>query len=233
PVLDPHAPGSSPAGPARLVPVYAVKLVRTDTLALRERPKVHHPADVAALLEKHLAGADREHFAALLLDTKNRLIGVTTVSVGDLSSALVHPREVFKPAILASAASIIVGHNHPSGDMEPSPEDIAVTRRLAEAGELLGIALLDHVIIGERGSCRSLKEAAVSELERNNINILCNIIDIPPTAWYPVPGALGRLPVASRCLIPSNIPPDIPPDIPPKIRPDSCRAGWRSWTTRI
>lgn len=86
---------------------------------------------------------------ALLLDTKNGVLRSRTVSVGDLSSSIVHPREVFAEAIRHSAASLIVAHNHPSGDPAPSPEDIAVTKRLAEAGELLGIEVLDHIVLGD------------------------------------------------------------------------------------
>jgi DNA repair protein RadC len=82
-----------------------------------------------------------------MLDTKNRLIGINTVSVGILDSRIVHPREVFKPAILSNAAGIIVGHNHPSGDPSPSVEDTRITKRLHEVGEILGIDLLDHVIV--------------------------------------------------------------------------------------
>jgi DNA repair protein RadC len=135
---------------AAFLPVYRVKLVQTDVLPLRERPFLHSPADIAHLLGRHLTGADREHFVVALLTTKNRLIGVHTVSIGDLSSALVHPREVFKAAILANAASVLLAHNHPSGDTMPSPEDLVVTRHLIAAGEVLGIAVLDHVILGER-----------------------------------------------------------------------------------
>ena len=150
---------SLPAIPEHL-PIYGVKLVRTGTIAIGEqqRPRMNGPAEVAALLWRYFRDADREHFAALLLDTKNQLIGVTTISVGDLSSALVHPREVFKAAILANAASILLAHNHPSGDPTPSPEDVAVSRRLHEAGEILGIALLDHVVIGDGARFVSLKE---------------------------------------------------------------------------
>ena len=151
PALD--AAASSPAAAALLadlLPVYAVKLVQTDWVPLHGQAPViiHSPGDVARLLFKYLAGVDREHFVVLLLNTKGRLIGVSTVSVGDLSSTLVHPREVYKPAILANAASIIVAHNHPSGDPSPSPEDVQVTRRLAEAGEVLGIDVLDHIVLG-------------------------------------------------------------------------------------
>ncbi len=149
---------SLPALPEHL-PIYGVKLVRTGTIARGEqRSRMNGPAEVAALLWRYFQDTDREHFAALLLDTKNQLIGITTVSVGDLSSALVHPREVFKPAILSNAASVILAHNHPSGDPQPSPEDVATTRRLQEAGQILGIEVLDHVVIGDASRWASLRE---------------------------------------------------------------------------
>ena len=85
-----------------------------------------------------------------LLDTRNRLIRMAEISVGSLDSSIVHPREVFKEAVAASAASVIFVHNHPSGDTEPSPDDLALTKRLVEAGEIMGIDVLDHVIIGGR-----------------------------------------------------------------------------------
>lgn len=114
-----------------------------------ERPRITSPRDVYNLLCPTLRDEKREHFIALLLDTKNGVLRQHTVSVGDLSSSLVHPREVFVEAIRRSAASLIVAHNHPSGDPTPSPEDAAVTRRLQEAGELLGIDLLDHIVLGD------------------------------------------------------------------------------------
>jgi DNA repair protein RadC len=101
------------------------------------------------LVGHRLRDEKREHFLALLMDTKGGVLREHTVSVGDLSSSLVHPREVFVEAIRRSAASLLVAHNHPSGDPTPSPEDVQVTRRLVEAGELLGIEVLDHVIIGD------------------------------------------------------------------------------------
>ncbi|WP_054943580.1 RadC family protein [Paenibacillus ihuae] len=91
---------------------------------------------------------DKEHFVCLFLNTKNRVLGRETISVGTMSSSLVHPREVFKAAIRRGSASVIFAHNHPSGDPTPSREDIEVTNRLSEAGSLLGIDVLDHVVIG-------------------------------------------------------------------------------------
>ncbi len=104
-----------------------------------------------------LAHLDRECFYVLLLDSKHRKIKEVCVSIGCLDSAIVHPREVFKPAVAESAAAVILVHNHPSGDPTPSAEDRAVTRRLAATAELLGVDLLDHVIIGRQG-CTSLRD---------------------------------------------------------------------------
>ena len=92
---------------------------------------------------------DREHFVVILLDRKNAPIGINTVSIGSLTASVVHMRETFKAAILANAAAILCGHNHPSGDPEPSREDRALTQRLVDAGKLLGIAVVDHVIVGD------------------------------------------------------------------------------------
>jgi DNA repair protein RadC len=117
--------------------------------APEERTKIRSPQDVYNLLGPSLREEKREHFIALLLDTKGGVLRTRTVSVGDLSSSLVHPREVFVEAVRHSAASLIVAHNHPSGDPTPSPEDAQVTRRLNEAGQLLGIDLLDHVVLGD------------------------------------------------------------------------------------
>jgi DNA repair protein RadC len=113
------------------------------------RPVVSSPADVERLLRGRIANLDRENFVVLLLNTKNEVIETSTVSVGTLGASLVHPREVFKPAVRASAASVILAHNHPSGKVEPSREDREVTRRLGEAAGILGIEVLDHVIVGD------------------------------------------------------------------------------------
>ena len=99
----------------------------------------------------------KEHFVCLFLNTKNHIIAQETLSVGSLNASIVHPREVFRAAIKCSSASIVCAHNHPSGDPTPSPEDIRMTRRLCEAGEIVGIDVLDHVVIGD-GQFVSLKE---------------------------------------------------------------------------
>jgi DNA repair protein RadC len=110
--------------------------------------KIRSPGDVAELLSPELRGLDREHFKAVLLDTKNGIIRIVTVAVGSLNAALVHPREIFKAAVTASAAGIIMVHNHPTGNPEPSNEDADLTLRFARCGELMGIELIDHIIIG-------------------------------------------------------------------------------------
>ena len=113
------------------------------------RPVISSPADVDGLLRGRIANLDRENFVAVLLNTKNEVIGFPTISVGTLSASLVHPREVFKPAIRASAAGVVLAHNHPSGKVEPSREDREVTERLTSVAGIIGIEVLDHVILGD------------------------------------------------------------------------------------
>ncbi len=120
------------------------------------RPLASSPERVQRLLAPELAGLEREQFVVLLLDGKHRLRRIERVSEGTLTSSLVHPREVFRAAVRESAAALIAAHNHPSGDPEPSAEDYEVTRRLREAGALLGIPLLDHVVLGS-SACVSLR----------------------------------------------------------------------------
>ena len=115
-----------------------------------KQPLVRTPDEVASLVRGRLKRKKKEHFLALLLDTRGRLIKTAEISVGSLDSSIVHPREVFKEAISASAASVIFVHNHPSGDTEASEDDIQLTKRLAEAGEIMGIDVLDHIIIGDK-----------------------------------------------------------------------------------
>ena len=112
---------------------------------------IRGPEDVVRALPK-LAREQREHFVIVLLNARHEVLRVETVSVGSLNASIVHPREVFKPALIHSAASVVLAHNHPSGDPEPSEEDLSITRRLVEVGELLGIAVLDHVILASRGT---------------------------------------------------------------------------------
>lgn len=106
------------------------------------------PEDIAGLVYGRLKDKKKEIFLAIMLDTRNQLIKIAEISVGSLDSSIVHPREVFKEAISATAASVIFVHNHPSGDTEASEEDIQLSRRLSEAGEIVGIDVLDHIIVG-------------------------------------------------------------------------------------
>lgn len=120
------------------------------------KTSVNTPEDVAGLVGGRLRDKKKEYFLALLLDTRNQLIRTAEISVGSLDSSIVHPREVFKEAISASAAGVIFVHNHPSGDTGASEDDIRLTKRLAESGEILGIDVLDHIIIGGK-DFRSMK----------------------------------------------------------------------------
>ncbi|WP_144559311.1 RadC family protein [Shouchella miscanthi] len=116
------------------------------------------PDDAVQIVADDLIGIHQEHFVVLYLNTKNYVIKQKTVFIGSLNASIVHPREVFKEALRTSSAAVICLHNHPSGDPSPSPEDINVTKRLNEAGRILGISLLDHIIIGDETHYVSLKE---------------------------------------------------------------------------
>jgi DNA repair protein RadC len=121
------------------------------------RYTIRSPEDAAAYLMTDMASLNQEHFVVLFLNVKNEILHKQTIFIGSLNSSIVHPREIFREAVKRSAASIIVAHNHPSGNPSPSPEDIEVTKRLIEAGSIMGIELLDHVIIGDH-QFLSLKE---------------------------------------------------------------------------
>jgi len=123
-----------------------------------ETNKITDPSAAVSLLREFIGKEDREHFVLICLDTKNKVTALNTVSIGNLNSAIVSPREIYKAAILANSASIIVGHNHPSGCPIASREDISVTERIKNAGNILGIELLDHVIVGDDGKYFSMKE---------------------------------------------------------------------------
>jgi len=113
----------------------------------KARALIKSPEGVVGVVRSKLKGKKKEHFLVLCLDTRNRLISCRPVSIGSLDTSVVHPREVFKEAVSSSAASVIFVHNHPSGDPEPSEEDVELTRRLVKAGEIIGIEVLDHIIV--------------------------------------------------------------------------------------
>src|SRR5438552_18024409 len=147
----------APAREAEGAPMYEIRVVRERRPKYRSPRAVLDAQAVAAAFREHFEPLDREQFVVVVLDGKNRIMGFNVVSIGSLTAALVHPREVFKAAILSNAAALILAHNHPSGDPTPSAEDRALTVRLRQCGELVGIRVLDHVVIG-RGRYASMAE---------------------------------------------------------------------------
>jgi DNA repair protein RadC len=146
-------------GPAKAAQLKAaIELGRRLALeAPEERPAINSPGDAAALVQYEMAALEQEHLRVLLLDTRNRVLDINELYHGSLNASLVRVGEVFKPAIRRNAAGILVVHNHPSGDPTPSPDDVAITRALVQAGRLLDIEVVDHLVIGQ-GRFVSLKE---------------------------------------------------------------------------
>jgi len=132
---------------------YTVSMVRE--AVLEEQACVRCPEDVLRLVNP-LVSDVQEHFYVILLDNKNAVLSIELVSLGTINASLVHPRDVFRRAIKDGASTIILSHNHPSGNLEPSAEDVEITRRLREAGAVVGIEILDHVIVG-KGKCLGLR----------------------------------------------------------------------------
>ena len=132
---------------AKRVDIVSIKMVKEGSTKYENR-KIETPFDAYVLLKNFLEDSDREKLLVVCLDTKNQPINICTVSVGTLNSSLVHPREVFKTAILSNSNQIMLAHNHPSGISAPSNEDKAMTSRIKDAGVILGIELIDHIIIG-------------------------------------------------------------------------------------
>jgi DNA repair protein RadC len=139
------------------IPKYHIELVREGGFWVPER-QLSRPSAVYALAREITGKIDRETFYVICLDQKNQCIGVNLVSLGTLTAAAVHPREVLKPAVLLNSASIIVFHNHPSGNTEPSIDDIEISKRLKDAAELMGINFLDHIIVGDVGYLSLMEE---------------------------------------------------------------------------
>ena len=133
------------------VPLYTTRLVRERTFTFPTRDQVRSPADAAAVLRAYFEDRDREEFLVVFMDTANTLVGLHVASVGGLAASIVEPRQVFKAAVLANAAAVILAHNHPSGNPEPSREDVAVTRQLVEAGKVMGVPVHDHLILTDHG----------------------------------------------------------------------------------
>jgi DNA repair protein RadC len=142
--------------PAKRVDIVSLRMVKESSLLYKDR-SIRSPQDGYNLFKQFLGELDREYFVLMCLDVKNQPTVINVCHIGSLNASIVHPREIMKTAVLSNAASILVMHNHPSGQPEPSREDIDVTKRLAEAGRIIGIELVDHLIIGEN-SFVSLKE---------------------------------------------------------------------------
>jgi len=146
-----------PEQPAKRIQVVGLRMVRESSSILYPNREIRIPADAAALFRQFIGDFDRESFCILCLNTKNEPTALHQVSTGTLNAALVHPRETFKLAILSNSAAIIACHNHPSGEPDPSREDVELTKRLRDCGTLLGINLLDHIVLGD-GNFVSLQE---------------------------------------------------------------------------
>ncbi|WP_225340568.1 JAB domain-containing protein [Lysinibacillus capsici] len=149
--------------PSKRIDIVSVKLVKESSMLYKNR-LIHSPQDCYELFKEFLGEVDREYFVVMCLDVKNQPTNITVAHIGSLNISIVHPREVMKTAILSNAASIICCHPHPSGDPTPSQEDIAVTKRLVEAGLVVGVDMLDHIVLGEE-SYVSMKESGYFEKE--------------------------------------------------------------------
>lgn len=142
---------------AKRVDIVSLKLVKESSV-LYETRKISNPYDAYRLVKSFLVDSDREKFVVVCLDTKNQPVSIEIVSIGTVNSAMVHPREVFKVAVLSNASKIICFHNHPSGSTNFSKEDEVITERLQKCGEILGIELVDHIIVGDDDKYFSFKE---------------------------------------------------------------------------
>ncbi|MEK4712039.1 JAB domain-containing protein [Sporosarcina sp. FSL K6-5500] len=142
--------------PAKRVDIVSLRLVKETSLLYKDRA-IRSPEDGYNLFKQFLGELDREYLVVMCLDVKNQPTAINVCHIGSLNASIVHPREVMKIAILSNSASILICHNHPSGNPVESPEDIDVTKRLAEAGRIIGIELIDHLIVGD-GRYVSLKD---------------------------------------------------------------------------
>ena len=143
--------------PAKRVGIVSLKLIKENSV-LYETRTIRSPYDAYKLIKNFLIDSDREKFVVACLDTKKQPVNISVVSIGSVNSAIVHPREVFKVAMLSNASKIICFHNHPSGNLKCSKEDENITNRLKECGEILGIELVDHIIVGDNDKYFSFKE---------------------------------------------------------------------------
>lgn len=133
---------------SKRIDIVKLKMIKEGSILYKNR-QIKSPSDAAEIIKVFIADSDREQLVLIAVDTKNQPTAINIFSIGTLDTALVHPREIFKMAILANASSIIIGHNHPSGIADPSIDDLEITKRVKEAGDIMGINLLDHIIIGD------------------------------------------------------------------------------------
>ncbi|MFA5181464.1 MAG: JAB domain-containing protein [Syntrophales bacterium] len=148
--------------------------LRCRVCLIRENPsaaplEINKPFDIYKMVKDEMTSSDRELLLSVLLNGMNRLIGVETVAIGGLHSCMIIPRDLFKSAILANAASIVICHNHPSGDLTPSIQDLKMTDKLIKAGNLLGIKVLDHLIISHEGFRSIINESKTKRKEEHNV----------------------------------------------------------------
>lgn len=139
-----------------------VKLKVVKESVLEYDVNINSPQVAASLIQKMIGDSDRENLVLVCLDTKNKPTSVQILSTGSLNASLLHPREVFKSVLLSNSASFIIGHNHPSGDLTPSQEDIRITKRLIEVGQLMGIELMDHLIVSDTSFMSMREKGTVS-----------------------------------------------------------------------
>jgi DNA repair protein RadC len=144
------------------VPNFKLQIVRDGSVPADKR-LCASARQAAELFRAYLGDSDREHLVALFLDSQNRLIGLHTIAVGTVDYCLFHPREVFKAALLCNAVSVVLAHNHPSGDAAPSVEDVKITRELQRAAELIEIPIMDHIVLGEPDTYSSFYELGLLE----------------------------------------------------------------------
>lgn len=133
------------------------QLVKEKTMAYAFKT-ISKPSDIARIIKAYIGNSDRENFVVVCMDNKNNVTAINTVSIGNINSTIAHPREIFKIAILANSAGIVIAHNHPSGNPSPSKKDIEYTKNIVEAGEILGIEVLDHVVVGDDEQYFSFEE---------------------------------------------------------------------------
>jgi len=145
------------------VQIVNVKLVREKSISY-SADKITTPSQAVELAKNFLQDCDREHCIAMFLDVRLKITAIHTIGIGTLESLLLHPREVFKAAILSNASGMIIAHNHPSGDPEPSKNDINITKRLVEAGQILGINIIDHIIVGDESYTSFREEGLIKPL---------------------------------------------------------------------